>query len=81
MRRLRRGAVIFDMIYAPVETVMLRQARAAGLRVANGRAMIVGQAVEAFVRHICARELARRGLDAEAIRDMVRGAMVESWPG
>ena len=42
------GAVAFDMIYQPPETVFLRQARARGLRTANGLGMLVHQGAAAF---------------------------------
>jgi shikimate 5-dehydrogenase len=68
MRLLPPGTVVFDMIYAPPETATVRLAREAGLRAANGRWMMIVQAVEACVNHICARIIAGRGLDREAVR-------------
>jgi shikimate dehydrogenase len=40
--------LLFDMIYVPSETELMRRARRAGARTVNGEAMLVGQAVEAF---------------------------------
>jgi shikimate 5-dehydrogenase len=67
------------MIYSPAETVLLRHARAAGLRTANGRRMLIGQAVEALVRHVCASALAGRGIDAEHARRTSERAMAMAF--
>jgi len=44
------GMVVFDAVYNPVDTRMLREARAAGAEVADGLAMFVGQAAAQFER-------------------------------
>ena len=41
-------AGVYDLVYNPVETSLVRQARAAGLRAANGLGMLVNQAAIAF---------------------------------
>jgi shikimate dehydrogenase len=41
--------VVFDMVYHPLETGLLRQARALGLRMIDGLQMLVAQAAHAFV--------------------------------
>jgi len=46
--RLRPGALVFDSVYNPPETRLLREARAAGCRTVNGLEMFVNQAVEQF---------------------------------
>lgn len=81
MRRLRPGAVLLDMIYAPPETATIRHAREAGLRAANGRWMMIVQAAEACVAHICAPAIARQGVDREAARSEVIQAMTGAWGG
>ncbi len=43
-----RGATVFDTVYAPLETELLRKARALGLRTVDGLAMLIGQAAPAF---------------------------------
>jgi len=43
-----RQTVVFDMVYAPLETELLRVARERGLRVVDGLSMLVGQAAIAF---------------------------------
>jgi shikimate dehydrogenase len=41
-------AVVMDMVYKPLETSLLRQARARGLRTADGLEMLIGQAIPSF---------------------------------
>jgi shikimate dehydrogenase len=43
-------ATVFDLVYVPVETPLLRAARARGLRAANGSEMLIAQAAIAFER-------------------------------
>jgi shikimate dehydrogenase len=45
---LPERAVVFDMVYAPLETDLLRRARERGLRTVDGLVMLIGQAAEAF---------------------------------
>ena len=40
--------VVFDMVYAPLDTELLKAARSCGLRAVDGLAMLVGQAAAAF---------------------------------
>jgi len=79
VQRLQRHAVVVDMVYAPAETVLLRHARAAGHRATNGRRMLIGQAAEALVRHVCARALAQIGSDHADVRGTVRRAMAAAY--
>jgi shikimate dehydrogenase len=44
------GATVFDLVYVPFETELLRAARARGLRAANGSEMLIAQAAIAFER-------------------------------
>ncbi|WP_337542259.1 hypothetical protein [Clostridium sp.] len=41
-------AAVFDLIYSPAETELLRQARLRGLKAANGLGMLIYQAVFAL---------------------------------
>lgn len=43
-------AVVFDMVYSPLETDLLRTAERAGLRTVDGLTMLIGQAAAAFER-------------------------------
>lgn len=45
---LPADAVVFDAVYAPLETGLLAAARARGLMTIDGLAMLIGQAAEAF---------------------------------
>ncbi|HEX5395624.1 MAG TPA: shikimate dehydrogenase [Candidatus Limnocylindria bacterium] len=47
---LANGATVFDLVYVPPETPLLRSARARGLRAANGSEMLIAQAALAFER-------------------------------
>ncbi|HYZ61094.1 MAG TPA: shikimate dehydrogenase [Acetobacteraceae bacterium] len=47
---LPRGAVVYDIVYVPLETELLRQARAAGHRTVDGLGMLLHQAVPGFAR-------------------------------
>lgn len=42
------GAIVYDIVYAPLETPLLAQAREQGLRAIDGLSMLIGQAAEAF---------------------------------
>ena len=44
------AATVFDLVYVPPETPLLRAARARGLRAANGSEMLIQQAAIAFQR-------------------------------
>jgi shikimate dehydrogenase len=44
------NATVFDVVYVPAETPLLRAARARGLRAANGSEMLIQQAAIAFER-------------------------------
>ena len=41
--------IVYDLVYAPLETPLLAAARARGLRTIDGLAMLIGQAATAFV--------------------------------
>lgn len=44
------NSVIYDIVYAPLETPLLAEARRQGLRTVDGLHMLIGQAAEAFGR-------------------------------
>ena len=45
---IRPGAVVFDMVYTPTETPLLRQAAEAGARPVGGLPMLVFQGAASF---------------------------------
>jgi shikimate dehydrogenase len=47
-RELREGMTVFDLVYTPPETPLIRAARAAGCRVIPGTEMFIRQACEQF---------------------------------
>ncbi|MES2497405.1 MAG: shikimate dehydrogenase [Pseudomonadota bacterium] len=44
------NAIVYDIVYAPLETPLLADAKAQGLRTIDGLHMLIGQAAEAFGR-------------------------------
>jgi shikimate dehydrogenase len=50
LARMAPGAVVFDMVYAPLETDLLAAARARGLAAVDGLTMLIGQAATAFAK-------------------------------
>jgi len=65
---LAPGAFVFDLTYDPLDTKLLRAARARGLRTIDGLAMLIGQAAIAFQAFFGAA--APRHHDAE-LREML----------
>ncbi|MBU3076923.1 shikimate dehydrogenase [Sphingomonas quercus] len=55
LSHLPPGAIVYDAVYAPLETPLLAEARAAGHPVVDGLAMLIGQARLAF-RHFFGTE-------------------------
>ena len=45
---LKPAMVVFDTVYNPLETLLLRQAKRAGAKVVSGSEMFIGQAAEQF---------------------------------
>lgn len=50
LARAARDALVFDMVYAPLETALLATARSGALACSDGLVMLVGQAATAFER-------------------------------
>lgn len=48
LRRLAAGAFVFDMVYNPPETALVRAARSTGRRATGGLSMLLYQGAEAF---------------------------------
>jgi shikimate dehydrogenase len=47
---LRRDAIVYEIVYVPLETALLRDARARGHRTVEGLGMLLHQAVPGFAR-------------------------------
>ncbi|MBE7213415.1 MAG: shikimate dehydrogenase, partial [Gluconacetobacter diazotrophicus] len=50
LSRLKTGVTVCDIVYAPLETDLLRQARLRGNRAVGGLGMLMHQAVPGFAR-------------------------------
>lgn len=48
LMRAKPGAVVYDLVYRPLETPLLRLAREAGLKTVDGLDMLIGQARPSF---------------------------------
>jgi shikimate dehydrogenase len=46
--QLKKRHVVYDMIYRPAETALLKSAKAAGCKTANGLGMLLHQGAKAF---------------------------------
>ena len=66
--------IVFDMVYSPLETPLLAEARRLGLRTIDGLAMLIGQAARAFTLFFGAEPLRVDG-DA-ALRALLTGEPV-----
>jgi len=63
---LRQAAAVYDMIYRPADTALLRSAKAAGCRIANGLGMLLYQgakALELWTGQNAPVEVMRRALE------------------
>jgi shikimate dehydrogenase len=63
---LPRGALVYDLVYNPAETMLARQARRQGLRAVTGAGMLVEQAALAFERWtgvLASREAMRAAIE------------------
>jgi shikimate dehydrogenase len=58
------SAIVYDIVYDPLETQLLAEARRRGLRTIDGLTMLIGQAASAFV-HIFGQDEPTREHDAE----------------
>jgi shikimate dehydrogenase len=69
---LRPGAVVADIVYAPLLTPLLADARARGLRTVDGLGMLLHQAVGAFARWFGIRPQVTGDLRAVVEADLIR---------
>jgi shikimate dehydrogenase len=47
---MKAGTIVYDVVYVPVDTTLLRSARQAGLRTVDGLGMLLHQAVPGFAK-------------------------------
>ena len=73
---LRDDATVFDLVYVPAETELLRAARNRGLRAANGSEMLVAQAAAAFERWTGVNGMA--GVMREAVAPLLADPTVQA---
>lgn len=67
LSRFYPDTIVFDMVYSPLETPLLAQARARGLRCIDGLSMLIGQAAVAF-EHFFGAKPSREEGDADLRR-------------
>jgi hypothetical protein len=72
-------SVCFDLIYSPLETRFLADARYAGHQTLNGKWMNVAQAADAFARKVCPDILASAGMSENARYGRVFDVMAGAW--
>ena len=77
--RLPAGAVAYDLVYAPLETTFLRQARLTGHKTANGKGMNIAQAVDALFNRVCRGWFESQGLATDETHRRVVQVMCEVW--
>jgi len=71
---LRQARAVYDMIYNPAETLLLKAAKAAGCRTANGLGMLLHQGAKAFeiwTGQPAPLDVMRRALEAEVYQSTV----------
>jgi shikimate dehydrogenase len=69
---LKKGAVVADVVYAPLVTPLLGDARAQGMRAVDGLGMLLYQAVDGFERWFGIRPKVTAELRALVEADLVR---------
>jgi shikimate dehydrogenase len=71
---LKRSAIVYDIVYAPLETELLKTARARGNPVVDGLGMLLHQAAPAFERWFGVRPEVTPELRALVAADLAREA-------
>jgi shikimate dehydrogenase len=72
LARLPAGAVVSELVYAPLETALLTAAKARGLRAVDGLGMLLHQAVGGFQRWFGVRPQVTEALRALVEADLIR---------
>ena len=65
-----RDAIVTDIVYTPLETALLREARRCGLVAVDGLGMLLHQAVPGFERWFGRRPEVTEALRAEIVADL-----------
>ena len=73
LARLAAGAVVSDLVYAPLETPLLVAAKARRLRAVDGLGMLLHQAVGGFQRWFGVRPQVTEALRAQVQADLIPG--------
>jgi shikimate dehydrogenase len=73
------GTVFVDLIFSPLETTLLRQARLAGHATLNGKGMNLAQAVDAFVNRVMHSSIRDRGWDVDTVYGRIFQIMARVW--
>lgn len=71
---LKTGAAVYDIVYVPLETKLLRDARARDHPAIDGLGMLLHQAVPGFERWFGVRPAVTAGLRAHVVGDLAKGA-------
>ena len=74
-----QGTAFFDIIYSPLETTFLAQARWTGHATLNGKWMIIAQAADALVNRVMPRHLQELGAEPQVAYQTVFEAMARVW--
>jgi shikimate 5-dehydrogenase len=76
---LPERSICFDLIYSPLESRFLADARYAGHRTMNGKWMNIAQAADAFARKVCVPVLAADDAAADRAYHRVFETMAAIW--
>jgi len=79
LRDVPPETVLFDIVYAPLETVFLRQGRWTGHQTLNGKTMNIAQAADGFCRKVLKETLETMFPDPEQTYQKVFQAMQARW--
>jgi shikimate 5-dehydrogenase len=79
MLHVRSQTRFFDMVYAPLETPMLLQARLKGHATVNGKGMNIMQAVDAFVSIVLEDYFKSKGWNEQQSFEVVQKSMAAAW--
>jgi len=74
LKNLKKSAAVCDIVYVPLETDLLRQARARGHAVVDGLGMLLHQAVPGFERWFGVRPAVTKELRALIVDDLTKDA-------